>query len=143
MFWENKTNGFCLFNNVAVAAGYLLNVWWEKCKKVAIVDFDVHHGNGTEDLIECLQPPGKIFKWVSKNIVFGTTTQEKWIFKPWLNDNDAKNVLFISTHLHYQRPGDTFYPSTGSKIKNTTEDDDEIYPGGILNVPIPPNSTNI
>lgn len=73
-FRENKTNGFCLFNNVAVAASYLLNVWREKVKKVAIVDFDVHHGNGTEDLIECLKPPGKMFKRTSSNIVFGKIT---------------------------------------------------------------------
>jgi len=70
-------------------------------KKVAIIDFDVHHGNGTEDLIECLRPPGKLFKRTSKNIVFGTVTQEKRIYKPWLGEDDASNVLFVSTHLHY------------------------------------------
>lgn len=100
-FKENKTNGFCLFNNVAVGGSYLLNVCWEKVKKVAIIDFDVHHGNGTEDLIECLRPPGKLFKRTSKNIVFGTVTQEKRIYKPWLGEDDASNVLFVSTHLHY------------------------------------------
>lgn len=59
---ENKTHGFCLFNNVAIAAAYLKNVHRDAVKKVAIVDFDVHHGNGTEDLIECLKAPGKFFK---------------------------------------------------------------------------------
>jgi acetoin utilization deacetylase AcuC-like enzyme len=40
--------GFCLFNNIAVAAAYALE---EKgLDRVAIVDFDVHHGNGTEDM---------------------------------------------------------------------------------------------
>jgi acetoin utilization deacetylase AcuC-like enzyme len=40
--------GFCIFNNVAVAAAHAL----EKCglERVAIIDFDVHHGNGTEDM---------------------------------------------------------------------------------------------
>jgi acetoin utilization deacetylase AcuC-like enzyme len=40
--------GFCLFNNIAVAAAYAV----EKMglERVAIVDFDVHHGNGTEDM---------------------------------------------------------------------------------------------
>jgi acetoin utilization deacetylase AcuC-like enzyme len=39
--------GFCLFNNVAVAARHALDV--RGLERVAIVDFDVHHGNGTEE----------------------------------------------------------------------------------------------
>ncbi|WP_347986691.1 hypothetical protein [Methylomonas sp. AM2-LC] len=38
--------GFCLFNNIAIAAAYALNHY--KLDRVAIVDFDVHHGNGTQ-----------------------------------------------------------------------------------------------
>jgi len=41
--------GFCLFNNVAVAANYALTAY--PLQRVAIVDFDVHHGNGTEDIV--------------------------------------------------------------------------------------------
>ena len=41
--------GFCFFNNVAVAARHALDV--RGLQRVAIVDFDVHHGNGTEDII--------------------------------------------------------------------------------------------
>ena len=45
---KNKAMGFCIYNNVAVGAQYLLNKY--KLNKVAIVDFDVHHGNGTQDI---------------------------------------------------------------------------------------------
>ncbi|MEO8542889.1 MAG: histone deacetylase family protein [Burkholderiaceae bacterium] len=41
--------GFCFFNNVAVAAKYALQR--HGLRRVAIVDFDVHHGNGTEDIV--------------------------------------------------------------------------------------------
>ncbi|MAM63122.1 histone deacetylase family protein [Maritimibacter sp. UBA3975] len=40
--------GFCLFNNIAVAAAHALEA--HGLERVAIVDFDVHHGNGTEDI---------------------------------------------------------------------------------------------
>jgi acetoin utilization deacetylase AcuC-like enzyme len=45
---HNKAMGFCIFNNIAVGAAHALQV--HKLKRVAIVDFDVHHGNGTEDI---------------------------------------------------------------------------------------------
>jgi acetoin utilization deacetylase AcuC-like enzyme len=41
--------GFCFFNNVAVAARHALDV--HGLARVAIIDFDVHHGNGTEDIV--------------------------------------------------------------------------------------------
>ncbi|MDB9767100.1 histone deacetylase family protein [Candidatus Pelagibacter sp.] len=45
---KNKAMGFCIYNNVAVGANYLINKY--KLKRVAIIDFDVHHGNGTQDI---------------------------------------------------------------------------------------------
>jgi acetoin utilization deacetylase AcuC-like enzyme len=42
--------GFCIFNNVAVAARHAVQV--HGVERVAIIDFDVHHGNGTEDIFE-------------------------------------------------------------------------------------------
>jgi len=45
---KNKAMGFCIYNNVAVGANYLINKY--KLNKVAIIDFDVHHGNGTQDI---------------------------------------------------------------------------------------------
>jgi acetoin utilization deacetylase AcuC-like enzyme len=42
--------GFCLYNNVAVAARYAQAAYPDRIQKVLIVDFDVHHGNGTQDI---------------------------------------------------------------------------------------------
>ncbi len=45
---KEKAMGFCVYNNVAVGAFYLLEKY--NIKKIAIIDFDVHHGNGTQDI---------------------------------------------------------------------------------------------
>ena len=42
--------GFCFFNNVAIAARYIQQAWG--IKRVGIIDFDVHHGNGTQHIFE-------------------------------------------------------------------------------------------
>ena len=47
---RDKAGGFCFFNNVAIAAKYALER--HNLQRVAIVDFDVHHGNGTEDIVK-------------------------------------------------------------------------------------------
>ena len=45
---HDTTSGFCLFNNVAVAARYALDALG--ARRVLVVDWDVHHGNGTNDI---------------------------------------------------------------------------------------------
>ena len=59
---QNKAAGFCILNNIAIGAKYLLKK--HKYKKVAIIDFDVHHGNGTQDIF-----------YENKNILFISTHQ--------------------------------------------------------------------
>ena len=59
---QNKAAGFCILNNVAIGAKYLLNKY--KYNRVAIVDFDVHHGNGTQDIF-----------YENENVLFISTHQ--------------------------------------------------------------------
>ena len=59
---QNKAAGFCILNNVAIGAKYLMKKY--KYKKIAIVDFDVHHGNGTQDIF-----------YENENVLFISTHQ--------------------------------------------------------------------
>ena len=55
-----RANGFCFINNVAVAARYLQKKY--NIGKVAIIDFDVHHGNGTQEIF-----------YKDKSVVYGSS----------------------------------------------------------------------
>lgn len=46
----DKAMGFCFFNNIAIAVRYALQKYG--LKRIAIVDFDVHHGNGTQNILQ-------------------------------------------------------------------------------------------
>ena len=59
---QNKAAGFCILNNVAIGAKYLIKKY--KYNKIAIIDFDVHHGNGTQDIF-----------YNNKNVLFISTHQ--------------------------------------------------------------------
>ena len=126
------SNGFCLVNNVAIGAAYTKYKYNEEIKKIAIVDIDVHHGNGTEEIVEMLN-----YKNFSKPFnyekICGVKVTEKQNIN-WLDFDDAKNVLFISTHIYDKNKPDKFYPYSGSDENNTRKDSD-IYPGGIYNIP--------
>ena len=59
---QSKAAGFCILNNIVIGAHYLLNKY--KYKKIAIIDFDVHHGNGTQDIF-----------YENENVLFISTHQ--------------------------------------------------------------------
>jgi acetoin utilization deacetylase AcuC-like enzyme len=44
----DSASGFCIFNNIAIAASYALDKY--ALNRIAIIDFDAHHGNGTEEI---------------------------------------------------------------------------------------------
>ena len=58
----DQTMGFCLFGNVAIAAKYALDV--RGLDRVAVLDFDVHHGNGTQALL-----------WDEARVLFASSQQ--------------------------------------------------------------------
>ncbi|XP_064616898.1 uncharacterized protein LOC135480900 [Liolophura sinensis] len=45
---KDKNQGFCFFNNIAIAARYIQSKYRHLVKKILILDWDVHHGNGTQ-----------------------------------------------------------------------------------------------
>jgi len=47
---KDKAMGFCFFNNIALATAHALNQY--QLERVAVIDFDVHHGNGTQHIFE-------------------------------------------------------------------------------------------
>jgi acetoin utilization deacetylase AcuC-like enzyme len=59
---RERAMGFCIFSNVAIAALYARKTYG--VERVAVVDFDVHHGNGTQDVF-----------WSDKNLLFASTHQ--------------------------------------------------------------------
>ena len=59
---RERPMGFCIFSNAAIAALYAREKYG--AERVAVVDFDVHHGNGTQDIF-----------WSDKNLYFGSTHQ--------------------------------------------------------------------
>ena len=113
------SHGFCLLNNVAIGAAYARSMYRnEGIRKVAIIDFDVHHGNGTEDIIRKLVPN------VEKSLVrtpFAEGELSSVGYSPWLDETDIDDVFFASTHgygprgLEYDVTSQQgwFYPASG------------------------------
>ncbi len=88
--------GFCFFNNAAVAARHARAVYG--AERVAIIDFDVHHGNGTQHIF-----------WSDPNVMYASTHE-----MPQLSGHRARSASAASTTRSSTRPlragdgGDTF-----------------------------------
>ncbi|EEY69010.1 histone deacetylase, putative [Phytophthora infestans T30-4] len=125
---EMCTCGFCLINNVCIGASYAMSNYYTpyythpavsnmasetlvatrkrvNVQRVAIVDFDIHHGNGTEEVIRNLIPHKQNYplppSWAP--VQFSS-------YKPWRDERDPENVFFSSIHLY---DDDNFYPCSG------------------------------
>lgn len=119
------SHGFCLLNNVAIGAAYARSLYRnDGIKKVAIIDFDVHHGNGTEEIVRQLVPNTEQAKI---QLPFASGSFETSTYRPWLDENDVDNVFFASCHGYgpsdirfadHMEPhqGGWFYPASGKSM---------------------------
>ena len=82
----NQAMGFCLFNHVAIAALYAQQKY--NLERIAIVDFDVHHGNGTQDIMR------------GRNGIFYISTHQSPLYpgSGEINENLDNNILNIPVH---------------------------------------------
>lgn len=117
---DGGSAGFCFLNNVAVGAAYARTMYRnDGIRKIAIIDFDVHHGNGTEEIIRQLVPTQE------KSVIrtpFATGEFVESRYRPWLDETDMNDVFFASTHGYGPRgvefaeqpqQGGWFYPASG------------------------------
>ncbi len=129
-FWkrpEMTSSGFCLLNTAAVAAAYARhkygrealhceafgagvtaegpNTWRVQKPRIAIIDIDIHHGNGTEACVRNLSPSMQPVPLPSS---WAPVYQQS--YKPWLDEDDHKETFFGSMHLFQ---GEHFYPGSG------------------------------
>jgi acetoin utilization deacetylase AcuC-like enzyme/ankyrin repeat protein len=106
---DTGSNGFCLLNNVAIGAAYAMCVHRHIIQRVAVIDLDIHHGNGTEAIIRGLANPKSID--IPINVCGLSGGLQMQSFHPWLDqETDAKNVFFSSIHRYDGR----FYPQSGA-----------------------------
>ncbi|KAL7436727.1 hypothetical protein ACHAXM_008680 [Skeletonema potamos] len=119
------SHGFCLLNNIAIGAAYARSMYRnDGIKKVAIIDFDVHHGNGTEEIVRQLTPN---IEHAVVRTPFAVGAFHTSSYKPWLDENDINDVFFASTHGYGPRDrqlhpgmvqGGWFYPASGATFKS-------------------------
>jgi len=87
--------GFCFFNNAAVAARHAQAVYG--VERVAIVDFDVHHGNGTQDIF-----------WADKSVLYASTHQMPLYPGTGARDERGEHDQIVNAPLSAGDGGDIF-----------------------------------
>lgn len=111
----NGSHGFCLLNNVAIGAAYAMSVYRHSgIHKVAILDFDVHHGNGTEACVANTAPSLDTFEFATP---YGKGTQTFPIYKPWHDEHDKDAIFFASVQGYGPKGfglGSFVYPGSGA-----------------------------
>lgn len=89
---SSKSSGYCVFNNVAVGVSYALNS--RKFSRVAIIDWDVHHGNGTENIFA--DNPNVFYGSIHQSPFYPFTGKQSNSSKNKWNFNLPKNSKFAS-----------------------------------------------
>jgi len=77
----------------------------DRAPRIAIVDIDIHHGNGTEEIVRNLVP-----HQMSLPLPSSWAPMSVLSYKPWLNEQDSEEVFFSSVHLYAAQ---RFYPCSG------------------------------
>mmetsp|Transcript_6418 Transcript_6418/g.9616 ORF Transcript_6418/g.9616 Transcript_6418/m.9616 type:complete len:622 (+) Transcript_6418:49-1914(+) len=160
MHWQRPdmtSSGFCLLNVVAVAAAYARQHYGRMAMtnaalsnsagssyptrfpfhppKIAIVDIDIHHGNGTEEIVRGLKPHTVFLPLPSSWAPVGRTN-----YRPWLNERDSEEVLFASVHLFAES---RFYPCSGRETaEESCGSDDFKRSSNVINIELSPVGAN-
>ncbi|UKK01194.2 hypothetical protein MACK_002007 [Theileria orientalis] len=132
------SQGFCLVNNVAIGAAYAKYSYANKgIRRIAIVDFDVHHGNGTEQVVRNIGP--KNVKIYSNSPGSSVSSQQnpdsvhkKWF--GWRDENDRDDILFASIHAY----DGIFYPGTGKQCTMYQKENS----ANVINVAVPQGTSS-
>jgi len=117
--------GFCIFNNVAAGAMHALSDENPRpnCERCAIVDIDVHHGNGTEEIVKKCDNPGRLF-FFSVHLYDNDKKKEKsngFKFYPGTGDEDdvAHNVINVPIAPMWKERKTNHSPSMAENRHNT------------------------
>ncbi|GBE62431.1 histone [Babesia ovata] len=130
------SQGFCLINNVAVGAAYAKYMYAKKgIRKIAIIDFDIHHGNGTHQIVLNIGPRNVRCRHGYNGSVNDPKAPQyshpQWF--GWRDVHDREEVFFSSIHAY----DGVFYPGTGKTCAKYKASEPRI-----INVGIPEGTTS-